>query len=106
NRVILDESHSTEWESATPELNATEFGRETVYTYRTLVDVLSEHYDTRVWKSGELTRDVLRECDVLILKTPTSRFTPVEINAIDSFVADGGGLFMIGDHTNLLGMTD
>jgi hypothetical protein len=41
---------------------------------------------------------------VLILKTPEEPFPDAEIDAIDRFVRRGGGLLLVGDHTNLLGM--
>jgi hypothetical protein len=48
---------------------------------------------------------LLRAVDVLVLKTPTRRFTAEEIAVVRAFVRRGGGLLLIGDHTNLLGMS-
>jgi hypothetical protein len=42
----------------------------------------------------------LAACDVLVIKTPTARYTPQEIDAIERFVNRGGGLLLIGEHTN------
>jgi hypothetical protein len=46
---------------------------------------------------------MLDSCDVLILKIPTEAFSVAEIQAITEFVRGGGGLFLIGDHTNVFG---
>lgn len=43
--------------------------------------------------------------DVLVFKTPTEPFTDEEVSTIERFVDQGGGLFLIGDHTNLFGMS-
>jgi hypothetical protein len=40
---------------------------------------------------------------VLVIKTPTSPFSADEVDAIVGFVREGGGLFLIGDHTNVFG---
>lgn len=42
---------------------------------------------------------------MLVVKTPTRLFSDEEKRAIDDFVRGGGGLFLIGDHTNLFGMS-
>jgi hypothetical protein len=43
----------------------------------------------------------LAELDVLIIKTPTKRYAPAEIAAIHRFVERGGGLILIGEHTDV-----
>lgn len=57
----------------------------------------------------KLTREVLDNYDVLVLKipTPTDQFptgyTHEEVDAIYDWVNDGGGLFVIGEHTGVFG---
>ena len=48
--------------------------------------------------------DLLARYDVLIIKTPEEPIPDAESAAIDRFVRAGGGLLLVGDHTNLLGM--
>ena len=48
--------------------------------------------------------DLLSRYDVLIFKTPEEPIPDAEAAAIDRFVHQGGGLLLVGDHTNLLGM--
>jgi len=42
---------------------------------------------------------------VLVIKTPTSPYDLETIGRIERFVRRGGGLYLIGDHTNLFGMS-
>lgn len=42
----------------------------------------------------------LTKYDVLVIDEPNTRFTSAEKTAILNFVKNGGGLFMIADHTN------
>ncbi|HEX2570370.1 MAG TPA: lamin tail domain-containing protein [Polyangia bacterium] len=37
---------------------------------------------------------------VLVIPEPNTRFSAAEISALQSFVQNGGGLYMIGDHSN------
>jgi hypothetical protein len=44
-----------------------------------------------------ITQSLLVQYDVLITARATSDYTSVELSAIESFVSNGGGLFVIGD---------
>jgi hypothetical protein len=44
----------------------------------------------------------LEDVSVLIIETPEKKYSPEEIDHIRDFVARGGGLFILGDHTNLM----
>jgi hypothetical protein len=46
---------------------------------------------------------VLEEHDVLVIMNPAYAFEHAELEAIWSFVRDGGGLLVLGDHTNIHG---
>lgn len=48
----------------------------------------------------EITDRALEGVSVLVLPEPNNRYTPAEIRAILSFVKNGGGLFLIADHTS------
>ena len=52
-----------------------------------------------------LTPELLENYDILVIYTPTTRFTESEIEAVIDFVREGGGILVLGDHTNLLGST-
>lgn len=71
------------------------------YNYYVIYDWLSRCYDTsRLMPEQKLDRATLADCDVLVIKTPTERYAPEEIAAVQEFVREGGGLLLIGDHTN------
>lgn len=105
-RVLLDDSHSPNWERAAAEFDTDQYGRETVYNYAVLRSFLESYYKVNVNESEPFTSELLSAYDVLVLKTPTIAFDEAELDAIESFVTEqGGGLLLIGDHTDLMGMT-
>jgi len=102
-RILIDEYHS-DWEWTTEEFNKTTFGHRSVYNYYSMVDYLSKYYSISINTDGPLIESLLNNYDILILKCPTSAYSTEEIKAVINFVERGGGLFLIGDHTNLFGM--
>jgi hypothetical protein len=104
-RILFDEVHSSKWELASKPFDTEWYGRDAVYNYVTFVEMLKQYYDVKLNKDQPYSDDLLENYDVLVLKTATSPFTDEEVEAIDSFVRGGGGLFLIGDHTDLLGMS-
>lgn len=102
-RVAIDDGHGP-WEPTDTPFRADTYGQRLSYAYSSLYRLLSLHYDV-ARLTGPIAANDLRGVGVLIVKTPTQPFAPEEIDAIDQFVRDGGGLFLIGDHTNLFGMT-
>lgn len=101
-RVLIDESHS-DWEWAGEPFDTTSFGIRAEYNYSCFAGYLGEFCDVRVG-SDSVTAGGLAGLDVLIVKTPTEAYSRAEISAIVEFVKGGGGLLLIGDHTNLFGM--
>ena len=55
---------------------------------------------SRLLPNDKIDDAALAECDVLIIKTPTERYSPEEVAAVRRFVERGGGLLLIGEHTN------
>lgn len=100
-RVLIDEGHS-DWEWTTQAYDTTWYGGKSGYNYYCLAEYWSYFYHVES-RSQPLTPELLSDWDVLVLKTPTTGFTDDEVNAIERFVRDGGGLFLIGDHTNVFG---
>lgn len=103
-RVLFDDSHGP-WEPVATPFGPADFGQKLSYAYSSFFQLLHWHYDVERWASGPLTDAVLANRDVLIVKTPTQPFTDAEVSAVERFVRAGGGLMLIGDHTNLFGMT-
>lgn len=102
-RILIDEKHS-DWEWTTEEFNTTWYGEKSTYNYYSLAEYLKYFY-TVDQKSQALTEEVLKNYDILFIKTPTEPFSQTEIAAIRTFVEHGGGLFLVGDHTNVFGIT-
>lgn len=102
-RVLVDERHSN-WEWSTIELNTESYGVQTVYNYSELVRYLRHFYE--VGPNFEpLTDSLLSSVDVVVLKTPTRPYADEEVEAVVRFVKRGGGLWLVGDHTNVFGMS-
>lgn len=103
-RVAIDSVHSA-WEWTDVPLNRRLFGTKTTYNLFSMIASLRETFpEVDIHEEGALTRDVLERYDVWILKTPTSPYTEVEVAAITDYVSDGGGVWFIGDHTDIFGM--
>jgi len=102
-RVLIDETHSN-WEWTSEPFDTTSFGIRAEYNYYCLRDYLSHFYSVEA-ETAFISGGALETADVLIIKTPTQPFTAGEIDAIVSFVKRGGGLLLVGDHTNLFGMS-
>ncbi len=100
-RIIIDETHS-KWELMDRKYDTEWYGEESGYNYYCLAKFLGWHYRVKL-NTAAITAALLGDCDILVIKTPTSAFTPEEIEAIEAFVRRGGGLFLIGDHTNVFG---
>jgi hypothetical protein len=121
-RVLVDEIHSI-WESSTLKLDRNWYGENSTYNSYIMIQWLNDSYHVdRImspsfleWNvtgatkvapdiiSDRITDDILNNYDILIIKTPSS-YQPSEIEAIVRFVDNGGGLFLIGDHTNFAGI--
>lgn len=100
-RVVIDEYHS-DWEWTTEIYDEHWFGERSGYNYYCFYNYIRHFYDTKI-NHEPIETDTLTECDILILKTPTKGYEKEEIEAIVDFVAKGGGLYLIGDHTNVFG---
>lgn len=102
-RILIDEKHSN-WEWTTEEYDTKWFGWKSGYNYYSLYSYLSSYYYVDR-NFGQLNPKLLSNYDILMVKTPTEPFSPDEVESIEHFVRDGGGLFLISDHTNVFGMS-
>jgi hypothetical protein len=98
-RVLVDEYHST-WEPTGRPYDPNWYGQESGYNYACIYD-----YCSRFYEMGRLTTPIdanaLAACDVLVVKVPTSRYSGEEIDRIEQFVHAGGGLLLVGEHTDV-----
>jgi len=100
-RVGVDEFHST-WEPTGRPMDTEWYGHLSGYNYASLYDYGSRYY-TMSRLTNSFTDAALAALDVLILKVPTERYQPAEIDAVVRFVARGGGVLFIGEHTDVFG---
>jgi len=105
-RVIVEEYHPQGrekiWEPTFKPFDRQWYGHDSGYNYYCIYQYCSKYYDVSRLERP-VSDDALSECDVLIIKTPTRRFSPKEINAIRRFVWRGGGLLLVAEHTNVFG---
>ncbi len=98
-RIRVDEHRST-WERTDRPYEPNWYGQDSGYNYACIYD-----YGFRYYDMGRLNApfdaNTLDGCDVLMVKVPTARYTPEEIAHIKRFVEAGGGLLLIGEHTNV-----
>jgi len=106
-RVLIDEYHCDGWESVEEHLDKENYGgQRSVYTYTSLVEWFRDMgMPVTINKDNDLTMN-LADYDIVILKTPQKGYSKAEIENIHRYVENGGGLFVVGDHTNLFGMSD
>jgi hypothetical protein len=102
-RVLIDEYHS-QWEDTIRPLDTEWYGLLSTYNYYSWAQWLSCYFDVEKNTDRVLTSELLSNYDILILKCPTESYTTQEIQDIRRFVDTGGGLYLIGDHTNVFGM--
>ncbi|NIO29814.1 MAG: hypothetical protein GTO29_14815 [Candidatus Latescibacteria bacterium] len=100
-RILVDEGHSR-WEPVEPRYDTDWYGFDSGYNYAVMTDFLRHHYELAVHRDV-LDEESLKGVDVLIIKVPTHSHTPEERKAVLDFVRRGGGLFLIGEHTNVWG---
>jgi hypothetical protein len=102
-RILIDEYHS-QWEDTTRPLDTAWYGLLSTYNYYSWAQWLKTYYSVQTNTDEPLTKNILSKYDILILKCPTESYSTQEIQSIKDFVNRGGGLYLIGDHTNVFGM--
>ena len=109
-RVLVDEFRSQlPWPTKSFDTTRTDkpfdtewYGHASAYNYACMYDYSSRFYAmSRLRKP--LNSDVLRACDVLVLKVPSGSYSPAEVAAIRHYVEGGGGLLLLGEHTSVYG---
>ena len=99
-RVMFVERHST-WEPSDVPYDTNWFGHDSGYNYRAIYDYLSQFFQmSQLPETGKIDDATLGGCDVLVIKTPTARYGRDEIDAVLRFIERGGGLLLVGEHTN------
>lgn len=102
-RVVIEEYHpegDKQWERTDKPFDTTWYGHLSGYNYYCIYDYMTRYYDV-VRRTEPLNDAALADCDVLIVKVPTRPYSNHEIEAIVRFVDRGGGLMLVGEHTNV-----
>jgi hypothetical protein len=102
-RIVIEEYHpegDKQWERTDKPFDTTWYGHLSGYNYYCIYDYMTRYYDV-VRRTERLNGPALENCDVLIVKVPTRPYTNAEIEAIERFVERGGGLMLVGEHTNV-----
>lgn len=81
-------------------LDSAFFDNDTI-THSTLRYLKTIGYNVSILDQA-LTPDSLKGASILVLETPEDDYTSQERENIINFVRDGGGLFVLGDHTNIM----
>ena len=98
------ERHST-WEPTLKPYGTTVYGEAGSYNYAAAYAYCEQYFPmARLLEQDPIDDNTLADCSVLIIKTPTARYTLEEVDAVERFVAQGGSLLLIGDHTNVFNM--
>lgn len=98
-RTAVEEGHS-QWERTDRAMDTSWYGHDSAYNYACMYDYFSRFYEmSRLEKP--IDDALLKDLDVLIVKTPTTAYTEKEIDAIERWVRDGGGLVLVGEHTDV-----
>ncbi len=103
SRVVIEEYHpegDKQWERTDKPFDTTWYGHLSGYNYYCIYDYMTRFYDV-ARRTERLNEAALENCDVLIVKVPTRSYTNQEIEAIERFVERGGGLMLVGEHTNV-----
>jgi len=98
-RILVDEYHST-WEPTDRPFDTNWYGHDSGYNYACIYDYCSRFYEMSRLNTP-INDAALQPCDVLMVKVPTSRYGQEEVATIKRFVEQGGGLLLIGEHTNV-----
>jgi len=90
------------WEPVDKPYDITWYGHDANYNYYCIANYSAKFYDfKRV--ATPLNDKMLLGCAVLIIKVPTRPFSQEEIDSIVAFVERGGGLLLVGEHTDVYG---
>ncbi len=99
-RVMVVERHS-EWEPTLRPYDTEWYGHDSGYNYGAIYRYCGQFFEmSQLLEEDPINDDKLAECDVLVIKTATARYQPDEVAAVQRFVQNGGGLLLIGEHTN------
>jgi hypothetical protein len=102
--TVLISTFHTKWSPTDRDYDKTWFGPASGYNYNSLKKFLEVYFDVRELPT-RITEQALKDASVLFIYDPDSAFSAEEQEAVQRFVKRGGGLLLVGDHTNVFGST-
>ena len=102
--AVLINTYHTHWSRTDRPYDRSWYGPAAGYNYACMKRFFGDFHDVRELKE-RITPAHLEDAGVLIIYVPDVAFTEAERQAVLEFVERGGGLFVIGDHTNVFGST-
>lgn len=106
SRVVVDDRFIGEWGPAARLLDDEWYGDFSTYGFASAVEFLGHEFPVVVNTTKPYTDEYLKDFDVLLMRTPVLDLPSAEVEAIRRFVRRGGGILVVGDHTNLMRMND
>lgn len=100
-KLVISSYHS-QWSRSDRPYDREWYGADSGYNYACLKRLFEVFYPV-VDATGPLTAADLDGASTLMVYDADRRFTKEEIGLVHEFVRGGGGLFLIGDHTNVFG---
>ena len=100
-KVLICSSHA-QWSPPTRPYDRDWYGIDSGYNYACMKRFFGLFYPVAE-TTGAITEAELNGTSVLIVYLPDKRFSDEEIKLVQNFVRNGGGLMVIGDHTNVFG---
>ncbi|MCF7730509.1 MAG: hypothetical protein K9N23_02435 [Akkermansiaceae bacterium] len=102
-KVVIAGWHS-QWSQCARPYDRDWYGADSGYNYACMKR-LFEFFHPVALAEGPLTAKDLDGASTLVIYDPDRRFNEDEIKLVREFVSDGGGLLVVGDHTNVFGST-
>jgi hypothetical protein len=101
---VLINTYHTQWSRTDRPYDREWYGADSGYNYACLKRWFEAFYEVQELK-GRIQAADLEGVSVLLVYIPDRPFNEEEKRLIVEFVRRGGGLFLIGDHTNVFGST-
>ncbi|MCX6868666.1 MAG: hypothetical protein NTV46_21180 [Verrucomicrobia bacterium] len=98
-------SYHAQWSRCDRPYDREWYGADSGYNYASLKRFFGVFYPVVEAGGGPLLAKDLDGASTLVIYDPDRRFSEEEIKLVREFVRSGGGLFLIGDHTNVFGGT-
>lgn len=102
-RLVIAGYHS-QWSRSDRPYDRDWYGADSGYNYAVMKRLFEKFYQVSD-ATGPITAADLEGASMLVVYDPDRRFSQEEIGRIREFVRGGGGLLVIGDHTNVFGST-